>query len=213
MEYRFSSPQKSVFLTVSYKLQIVSETGPTLKDGQGRLSAYVVDTSTGEVIQTSPSSFIWDREEDQSSFTPISGKTLELTKDDLVDGSANFICSFSSPDIFWTAKESISISDVEGLSYSVYILSSNGNIFRPTSINTTLSCQVLQNDDDITAELDAWRFNWKRNTGNTALDEQWNTSSKAIGKKSIDITTADCIGRTVFTCEVEISETTTLIAG
>lgn len=93
-----------------------------------------------------------------------------------------------------------------GEAYTTVIESSNGNVFRPTSISTTLSCRVYFGTKEITDTLEDYRFNWKRNTGNTDSDNSWNNSSKAIGKKSIDVTTEDCIGRTVFDCIVDIGE-------
>ena len=98
----------------------------------------------------------------------------------------------------------------QGYSYSLFINSSNGNVFRLPAVNTTLSAQVLRNNEDITASLEDWRFSWKRVTSDSTADEQWNTSSKAIGHKTIDITGADCIGRTVFTLEVELDDGTKL---
>ena len=98
----------------------------------------------------------------------------------------------------------------QGYSYSLFINSSNGNVFRLPAVSTTLSAQVLRNNEDITASLEDWRFSWKRVTSDSTADEQWNTSSKAIGHKTIDITGADCIGRTVFTLEVELDDGTKL---
>ena len=92
----------------------------------------------------------------------------------------------------------------DGESYSVLIHSDKGSIFRPPNIDTTLSCQVLKNNEDITAALEGWRFTWSRVTSDSAGDEKWNTSSKAIGHKEIDIKDADCSGRTVFICTVEL---------
>lgn len=91
-----------------------------------------------------------------------------------------------------------------GRSFTVVIESSNGNVFRPANIKTTLSCRVYANDEEITENIPEYNFNWKRNTGNSTEDEKWNTSSKALGHRSVDITTEDCLGRTVFNCEVEL---------
>lgn len=93
-----------------------------------------------------------------------------------------------------------------GQSFTVVIESSNGNIFRPTNIKTTLSCRVYANDEEITENIIESKFNWKRSTGNSIEDAKWNTSSKAIGHRSVEINTSDCLGRTVFNCEVEIGE-------
>lgn len=107
-------------------------------------------------------------------------------------------------------KTSEGISDtkgpqgVPGQSYTTEIISSNGSIFRVPNINTTLSCIVLKNTHDITQELSDSAFTWKRKSSDPIDDERWNTSSKAIGHKSVQITNQDCIGRTVFFCEVTI---------
>lgn len=92
----------------------------------------------------------------------------------------------------------------QGQSYTTEIRSSNGSVFRYDNISTTLECRVLRNTEDITDELPDSSFMWKRNSGNPVEDERWNTSSKAIAHKTIEIGPEDCIGRTVFLCEVEI---------
>ncbi len=92
----------------------------------------------------------------------------------------------------------------DGKSYSIIIHSNNGSIFRLDDMNTTLFCQVLMNNIDITELLEDWRFSWSRTTNNPVEDEKWNSLSKAIGHKTIEITNADCLGRTVFSCSVEL---------
>ena len=92
----------------------------------------------------------------------------------------------------------------DGISFTVQIISSNGDVFRFPDVDTVLTCLVFRNFDEITSKLDDSRFRWKRNTGNATDDEKWNTSSKAIGHKSVSITSEDCIGRTVFDCEVDL---------
>ncbi len=93
----------------------------------------------------------------------------------------------------------------DGVSFTIRILSSNGNTFRMSqSVETTLTVQVLRNNDDITDSMEDYRFNWKRKTGNDEADTSWNNSSKAICNKSVHITKDDCLGRTVFECEVNL---------
>lgn len=111
-------------------------------------------------------------------------------------------------------SDSVTISVIRdgenGESYTVLINSTNGNVFRLDNVSTTLSCQVLKNTEDITDTLEEWRFTWKRKTSDVSGDEQWNTSSKAIGHKSIDITENDCYGRTVFTASVDLGDGTVI---
>ncbi len=94
----------------------------------------------------------------------------------------------------------------DGSSFTVVIESSNGNVFRPSSISTTLYCKVYDNFEDITDTLDAWRFNWKRTTADALSDVNWNNLDKARRKKSVTITSDDCVGRTVFECELDLDD-------
>jgi hypothetical protein len=92
----------------------------------------------------------------------------------------------------------------DGSSFTVSIESTNGSVFRPGKADTTLSCRVHRNTEEITDSLDPWRFCWKRVSTDSADDLRWNTSSKAIGHKSVQITSTDCAGRTVFFCEIDL---------
>lgn len=88
---------------------------------------------------------------------------------------------------------------------SVQIYSSNGNLFKAGKVETVLTAYVFKGSLDITNEINAENFRWIRNSQDTALnDEIWNTSSKAIGVKTITISDEDTIGRTIFNCEVTI---------
>ncbi|NCD05796.1 MAG: hypothetical protein EOL97_06710 [Spirochaetia bacterium] len=90
-------------------------------------------------------------------------------------------------------------------SYDIQILSSDGNAFRVGKARTELSALVFKGDKDITASIDASLFSWKRKSNAEPIeDARWNTSSKAIGKKTITITPEDTIGRTIFSCEIDI---------
>jgi hypothetical protein len=93
----------------------------------------------------------------------------------------------------------------DGSSYTVSIQSSNGSIFRPAQVDTILTCHVHQNTTEITEDLDASRFRWKRLSSDAADDTRWNTSSKAIGHKNVEIKNSDCAGRTVFSCEIDLT--------
>lgn len=86
----------------------------------------------------------------------------------------------------------------------VDIKDSNGNVFRKGMVNNTLTAIVIKNKIDITDELDESAFCWKRNSGNEYADNIWALQPKANGHKTIHLNNADCDGRTVFTCEVEI---------
>lgn len=104
----------------------------------------------------------------------------------------------------WQYKSNIKGAD--GQSFTVTIESSNGNLVRfnePFSI--TLSCKVYLNTEEVTDEMEDWRFRWKRNSGDPIEDNRWNNSSKAIAHKTVVITNDDAIGRSVFNCEVDLN--------
>ena len=91
-----------------------------------------------------------------------------------------------------------------GDAVSVQILSLNGNSFRPGTCNTTLVASVWRGETEITDSIDDSKFVWKRTSTDTVADASWNTSSKAIGHKSTQLTPEDVLSRAVFTCEVDI---------
>jgi len=140
------------------------------------------------------------------------GKTISITVDDLVYGYATFSCNFHysySETMYITKTGILTLSkEIPGPpgedAISVQIFSSNGNVFRSNQGFTTMTATVWQGNDDITSQIDASKFTWERTSSDPVADESWNTSSKAIGHKSIQLTPADIIGRSVFACHVDI---------
>lgn len=93
----------------------------------------------------------------------------------------------------------------DGQSFTVVIESSNGSTFRMNDVvDTVLSCKVYFNTQEVTDDLESWRFNWKRISGNPIEDQIWNRSQKAQGSRTVHILNEDVYGRSVFICEVEI---------
>lgn len=88
-------------------------------------------------------------------------------------------------------------------SYSVYIASMNGNIFRNGIISTTLSARVLKGGEDITRLIPDKNFLWKRTSGSTEGDSLWNLTPHT--GKTLEIAGEDVYRKAVFDCEVIIS--------
>lgn len=165
------------------------------------------------------SAFVWERvSEDRLADSAwrdgldLSGKTLAVSHADLVNGSSSFLCRFRyqysdtmyySRIGFTTLAEEVPGPPGEA-AISIQIFSSNGSIFRSGQCYTTMSATVWQGELDITDQTDASKFNWERTSNDPVTDESWNTSSKAIGRKSIELTPADVVGRAVFACHVDI---------
>lgn len=88
-------------------------------------------------------------------------------------------------------------------SYSVYIASVNGNIFRGGVISTTLSARVLKGGEDITEQIPGKNFCWLRTSDDKEKDSLWNSVPHT--GKTLEITGEDVYRKAVFDCEVTLS--------
>lgn len=102
-------------------------------------------------------------------------------------------------------SETFTISkQYDGLdSYSVYIGSSKGNIFRNGMVSTTLSATLYKGGMDITDKISGQNFRWTRISQNPEEDILWNASGH-IGK-TLEISAEDVLCKAVFDCEITIS--------
>ena len=87
--------------------------------------------------------------------------------------------------------------------YSVYINSNNGLVFKNGIIQTTLFAYVYKGGEDITKLIPDKNFIWKRISNDSASDAIWN-SYGTVGKE-LTLTGNDIFHRAVFDCEVIIS--------
>lgn len=85
--------------------------------------------------------------------------------------------------------------------YKVEITSTNGLVFKNGQIQTVLEARVYHGAKDVTAEVDASRFKWSRQSNNPEEDEAWNTSHFG-GTKTITVTSGDIHIRATFTCDI-----------
>ena len=88
------------------------------------------------------------------------------------------------------------------IAWKLEIISSNGNIFKNNIVDTVLSARVYKGKKDVTDELPASSFRWKRTSLNSTRDAKWNDAD-GIGVKSITITREDINQRATFTCEID----------
>lgn len=204
-----------------FVVNVTSSTGITIPiDGSPSTLRVVLYQEGVEVTdEYQEADFTWSRlsEDREADVTwkeaePLVGKSITITKDDLVYKSASFICTFRhaySDTMYFekmgfaTLSEEVPGKDGED-AISVQIFSSNGNLFRNGQAYTTMSATVWRGDEDITDMIDASSFNWERTSGDPIADESWNTSSKAVGRKIIEITPQDVVGRSVFACHVDL---------
>ncbi len=140
--------------------------------------------------------------------TPASGNNyVDVTPADLVDDTLTItvICG--------NFTDSATIQAVcdgyDGESFTVVIESDNGSSIRYSeNFTVNLSARVYFNVDEVTDELEAYRFVWKRISQDTVGDVIWNRLSKTQGHKTIEIKNSDVYGRSVFVCEVDFTDYT-----
>ena len=85
--------------------------------------------------------------------------------------------------------------------YRLVISSSNGNIFKNSNIQTTLTATVFSWDENITDTLDPNQFIWTRVSDDAEADALWNAAHYG-GTKSIEITSDDVDIRATFFCDL-----------
>lgn len=85
--------------------------------------------------------------------------------------------------------------------YRLVITSSNGNIFKNSNIQTTLSAIVFSWDENVTDSLDPNQFIWTRVSDDPVADAVWNDAHFG-GTKSIVITKDDVNVKATFFCDL-----------
>lgn len=94
-------------------------------------------------------------------------------------------------------------SDVTGkMMYRTEVITEGTTIFSDKSQTTTLRAIVYSWDVDVTKDIDASSFTWKRSSDNATADTVWNNSHK--GMKSVVITHEDIKDNATFRCDVSI---------
>lgn len=83
--------------------------------------------------------------------------------------------------------------------YTMSIYSSNGVVFRPGMINTTLSPTLYLGQSNVTDMYDETHFIWTRQSPDSDGDHYWNMAH-ANGTKGLHITNEDVFGGASFTC-------------
>lgn len=83
--------------------------------------------------------------------------------------------------------------------YTMNIFSSNGTIFRPGMINTTLTPSLYLGQSDVTDMYDETHFIWTRQSADSDGDHYWN-AAHTNGIKNLHITSDDVLGGASFTC-------------
>lgn len=88
-------------------------------------------------------------------------------------------------------------------SYSLYVESEQGTVFRNGTVSTTLHARVFKGGTEVTERIAESCFLWTRTSRNAESDALWNKTEHR--GRTLEITDADVWHKAVFNCEVEIS--------
>ncbi len=87
------------------------------------------------------------------------------------------------------------------IAWKIEIISTNGLLFTNGIVDTILMAKVYKGKKDVTDEIEASRFKWKRTSNNARKDLRWN-EDEGVGVKYIQITSEDINQRATFSCEL-----------
>lgn len=100
------------------------------------------------------------------------------------------------------AEEIISIVEqkiLEGIGFTLQIISSNGSIFKNGEVETTLSVMLSLGKNDVTEDYSDSCFRWTRKSSDSTGDAVWNARN-ASGRKELKIASSDVVRRATFFC-------------
>jgi len=141
----------------------------------------------------------------------LSGKTLVVAYEDLVFGSASFLCRFRyqySDTMYYSKSGFITLSkEVPGPpgedAYQVQVISEQGLVFRMgEDFSTTMQARVWKGGQEITELFEDSDFRWYRTSNDEYADSIWNSAHYSTGGKSLTVTQDDVVGRSNFFCEL-----------
>lgn len=181
-----------------------------------KLETYIITSPTiGENIDISSNSSITLTNKRLSLMVESeSGSTELILTDEMMQAIADKF-SLIANEIDLSANESITLGINKTVKeiveyqagYRLEIISTS-DVLSSDIKSTTLAARVWNGRDNITDELDASLFNWKRTSVDTVGDAMWNSTHK--GLKSITLSTLDVYYSATYTCELTDESTAIL---
>lgn len=171
-------------------------------DGVLRLIAQSETVGTGLDLSKNSSITMTNEKIDMVVSSESNSTTLVLTDKMLeaITGHVNIIADEIDLSANKSIKLSVKETVVEQIGYRMEIVSTS-DILSSAITQTTLTAKVYQGKDDITDQIPASRFKWKRVSSDSTGDMVWNNNH--AGKKSITLTTLDVYYSATYQCELE----------
>lgn len=113
--------------------------------------------------------------------------------------TVNKLASDVNTDLDLSSNTSINMKIETSLAYKLEIISTS-DVLSKDITSTTLTAKVMKGTRDVTNDIPATRFNWKRHTNDAAADATWNSTH--TGMKSISLGCSDVNYSATYECEV-----------
>lgn len=165
----------------------------------------------GKMSEDDDGNVKWAFQVDQYGNVSMLGGTVQFN---VTDSDGNYTDSDGNSNISNSIQDQIdglqnqinNIENTDAKLYRVEIVTTDSTIISTASDKATLTCKVYSWDSDVTDDLDASIFNWKRISSQTEQDEIWNAMPEHQGVKFIEIDADDVIENSSFICEVDLPE-------
>lgn len=179
-------------LILGENLKIYSQSGK-FEMGDGGLKITAKDGENNTDL------FVVQKEKEDEQGRKYVEKYIYVDSDGEVKIAGNSITLGGKPLVEYIDE---AIEDVEvSLPITVQIDSSAGNIFKNKNISTVLTATVYRGGEDITSEIQSFKWTKKDKDGNP--DPSW---SKFTTSNTITINSDDVISRAIFGCEVTVEQ-------
>ncbi len=191
-----------------------------IEDSEGNLSQ-IEQTAKSLVMTVSGGSHIWrqDTVPEPPDFNPLYGDLWYDTDDgdrcykyeagqwklvshtNVMSAIQNLASVTVTPEtVAATVQSQIQTTIIPMIGYRVEILSDYGTVLTERIPQTVLTAQIMQGNEDVTAQIDQSRFHWTRKSADAAADDLWNQAHH--GMKSITVGTPDVHLEATFHCDI-----------
>lgn len=164
----------------------------------GKLTTSVIQSQTiGEELDISKNSSITLANDKIDMIVSSDSTSTELK---LTDKALTAIADNVDLSANESVKLSVKSTVVEEIGYRLEIISTS-DILSSSITQTTLTARVWQGKNNVTDDIDASKFSWKRTSSDSTADELWNKSHTGI--KNITLTNLDVYYSATYSCELE----------
>lgn len=193
------------------KNQILSSVSNWYTDDRGNIVFVAADESSAMMLSGAGFMLASGRDDEGQWDWRVLGDGRGIVADEIIAGflsadrieaysiTVNKLASDVNTDLDLSSNTSVNMSIENNLAYKLEIISTS-DVLSKDIVSTTLTAKVMKGTRDVTNDISASRFRWKRHTNNAAADATWNSTH--TGMKSISLGCSDVDYSATYECEV-----------